>query len=102
LELTLKKPDTVLSVDSSGRRRFIRTGSAFLLAGSTAAHSQEDSFPARSDCDQSGAGEAKDTEAAMSDSDSGSTADRQGCATKKTPAITQWGVRGRGRTTTSS
>jgi len=87
----MKKPDIIVSADSSGRRRFIRTGSAFLIAASTAAHSQGDDVPARSDCDQSGTGEAKNPQASMSDSDSGANADRQGCGTKKTPAITKWG-----------
>ncbi len=89
----MKKTDTVLVDDPSGRRRFIRTGAAFILAGSSVASSQEEGL--RVDCDRQGLGEEKNPEAAGSDSDTGATADRPGCGRKK-PAMTQYNKKDRG------
>jgi len=38
----MKKTDTVVTLDRTGRRRFIRAGSAFLLAGSTVVNAQNE------------------------------------------------------------
>ncbi len=83
----MKKTDTVMVEDPTGRRRFIRTGAAFILAGSSVANSQEESL--RVDCDRQGLGEEKNPDVAGSDSDSGATADRPGCGRKK-PAMTNY------------
>ena len=80
----MKKTDTVITTDRSGRRRFIRAGSAFLLVGASVSMAQEEE-PQRSDCDGVGGAASKNPDAARSDSDSGATADRQGCGTKKVP-----------------
>ncbi len=82
-----KKPDTVVIDDPSGRRRFIRTGAAFVLAASSVASAQEDEL--RVDCDRQGMGEAKDANQSGSDSDSGANADRPGCGTRK-PTMTEY------------
>jgi len=87
----MKKSDSVTVTSKSGRRRFIRTGSAFLLAGATAASAQEEGQFQRADCDGVGSAEGKNAEASNSDSDSGSTADRQGCGTKKRVPVTYLG-----------
>ena len=78
----MKKTDTVVVDDKNGRRRFIRTGAAFLLAAGTGATAQEEG-EFRSDCDSQGGVSGKDPEVAGSDSDSGDTADRPGCGRKK-------------------
>jgi len=88
----LKKTDTVTTTDRSGRRRFIRAGSAFLLAGASVSVAQEEGQQ-RSDCDSLGGASSKNPDAARSDSDTGATADRQGCGSKKTP-ITYLGKKG--------
>lgn len=87
----MKKSDSVTVTCKSGRRRFIRTGSAFLLAGAAAASAQEQGEFLRSDCDGVGNSEGKNPEASNSDSDTGSSADRQGCGTKKRVPITYLG-----------
>ncbi len=84
----MKKTDTVVTIDKSGRRRFIRAGSAFVLAGAAAAGSSasaQEGSQQRSDCDSYGNAENKNPQAARSDSDTGSAADRQGCGTKTVP-----------------
>lgn len=80
-KLIVKKRDTVVVEDKNGRRQFIRTGAAFLLAASTGASSQEEG-EFRSDCDSQGGVTSKNPEAEGSDSDSGNTADRPGCGRK--------------------
>jgi len=84
----MKKSDSVTVISKSGRRRFIRAGSAFILAGAASASAQEGGEYQRSDCDGVGNASGKNAEAANSDSDSGATADRQGCGTKKNVPIT--------------
>lgn len=85
----MKKRDTVIVDDKNGRRKFIRAGAAFLLAGSTAAVSQEESEIFRSDCDGVGGGGEKNPEEAGSDNDTGGAADRPGCGRKK-PVMTEY------------
>ena len=81
----------IVEVDSkNGRRRFIRAGAVFLLAGSAAAKAQEESENFRSDCDSRGGGGPKNPDLEGSDSDTGATADRPGCGTKKPPAMTEY------------
>ena len=63
----MKKRDTVVVEDKNGRRQFIRTGAAFLLAASTGASSQEEG-EFRSDCDSQGGVTSKNPEAEGSDS----------------------------------
>ncbi len=79
----MKKQDTVIVEDNTGRRRFIRAGAAFLLAGTASATAQEEDELFRSDCDSTGYGGEKNTENANTDSDSGATADRPGCGRRK-------------------
>ena len=75
----MAKDDTVITISRSGRRRFIRAGSAFLIAGASVAKAQEEGSSGRSDCDGVGNAGNKNTEAAKTDSDTGATSDRQGC-----------------------
>lgn len=84
----MKKSDTITVTGRNGRRRFIRAGSAFLLAGAGTAAAQEEGSFLRADCDGAGSAEGKNAEASNSDSDAGPTADRQGCSTKKRVPIT--------------
>jgi len=84
----MKKHDSFEIEDVNGRRRFIRAGAAFLLAGSSVAGAQEEVL--RTDCDSQGGGGAKNPELEGSDSDSGATADRPGCGRKKPPAMTDY------------
>ena len=83
-----RKKDTIEVDDKHGRRRFIRTGAAFLLAGASAASAQEEEG-FRSDCDSQGGVTSKNPEAAGSDNDSGNTADRPGCGRKK-PVLSEY------------
>lgn len=85
----MKKQDTVVIEDKNGRRRFIRAGAAFLLAGAAGANAQEDDDVFRSDCDSQGGGGPKNAEMEGSDSDTGATADRPGCGRKK-PVMTEY------------
>lgn len=85
--------DVVTIEDKNGRRRFIRSGAAFLLAGSavagTTASAQEEDDLFLADCDSVGYNGEKNAEAEGSDSDSGNNADRPGCGRKK-PVITEY------------
>ena len=83
----MKKSDKIVVRDSSGRRAFVRAGAAFLLAASTVARSQEESM--RFDCDGQGNAGEKNPNLAGNDSDTGATADRQGCGRRKPPAMSQ-------------
>ncbi len=85
----MKKQDTVVVQDKNGRRRFIRTGAAFLLAGAAGVSAQEEDDVFRSDCDSQGGGGPKNPDMAGSDSDSGASADRPGCGRKK-PVMTEY------------
>lgn len=84
----MKKSDTVVVRDSSGRRAFVRAGAAFLLSASTVVKSQEESI--RYDCDSQGFAGQKNPEVSGNDTDSGATADRPGCGRKKPPAMTEY------------
>jgi len=84
------KSDTLDVEDKNGRRRFIRAGAAFLLAGSAVASAQEESENFRSDCDSRGGVGAKDAEVAGNDNDAGAVADRPGCGRIKPPTITEY------------
>lgn len=75
----MKKSDSVVVNDGSGRRRFIRVGAAFLLTQSAVTQAQDDAQNFRTDCDSQGYGGQKNAEAAGNDSDSGASADRPGC-----------------------
>ena len=86
-----RKKETIEVDDQYGRRRFIRTGAAFLLAGAGAANAQEEEG-FRSDCDSQGGVSGKNAEAEGSDSDAGATADRPGCG-RKPAVITQYNKR---------
>jgi len=86
-----RKKDTIEVDDKHGRRRFIRTGAAFLLAGAGAASAQEEEG-FRSDCDSQGGVSGKNAEAEGSDNDAGATADRPGCGTKP-PVMTEYNRR---------
>lgn len=73
--------DCITVIDRASRRRFMRTGSAFLLGSAAAgaaitAHSQV----LVADCDSGGSGEKKPEQAGNgSDSDTGANADPAGC-----------------------
>jgi hypothetical protein len=74
-----KTKDVVVVHDGAGRRTLLREGAALLLAGSTLSAAGS----AYADCDQSlQSGESK-TPGEGTDSDSGDTADRQGCGRAK-------------------
>lgn len=85
----MKKIDSVIVVDNTGRRRFIRAGAALLLAGG-AAHAQQESELLVADCDGYGSGEEKNPEVAGNDSDAGAEADRVGCGRQDPPAISEY------------
>lgn len=91
----MKKQEFVEVDSKRGRRRFIRAGAAFLLAGSAAAQAQEESENFRSDCDSRGGGGPKNPNLEGSDSDTGAYADRPGCGTKKPPAMTRYNKSGK-------
>ena len=84
----MKKTDTVLVRDATGRRAFVRAGAAFLLAGGSLAKAQEESI--RYDCDGVGFAGEKNAEVSGNDSDTGAAADRPGCGRKKPPAMTEY------------
>ena len=73
--------DAVTIRDASGRRRFIRRGSALLLAGGAVAALPTQAF---ADCDQRGYSGEKQAENG-SDSDAGQSADRPGCGRYREP-----------------
>lgn len=80
---TTNTPDVITTLDRSGRRRFVRAGAAFLLAGATVVRAQEEGEGFRSDCDGVGGGGSKNPDDANSDSDTGASADRPGCGVRK-------------------
>ena len=84
--------DSVVVVDNTGRRRFMRAGAAFVLAGSAtaASNAQQESQFLVADCDGYGNGEEKNPEIAGNDSDSGAEADRVGCGRQDPPAISEY------------
>lgn len=95
----MKKTDKIISRDGSGRREFIRTGAALLLAGGASAARAQETESLRVDCDRRGLGEEKNPELSGHDSDSGANADRPGCGRKKPPAMTQYNKKPPGKTT---
>lgn len=78
-------PDALVLRDSAGRRQFIRTGSAFLLAGGATLmgrHVRAD------DCDRAPAPGQQKQAGNGSDSDAGDNADPIGCGRRQeTPKI---------------
>jgi len=86
----MKKSDSITVQDPTGRRRFFRTGAAFLLSGVAIANAQEENGLIRTDCDSVGNVQGKNSELEGSDSDAGATADRPGCGRKKPPAMTEY------------
>lgn len=79
--------DQVVVRDPGSRRTFIRSGTAFLVAGAAALSARKPVYAY--DCDRGPAeGEGKNAETPNSDVDSGEGADRQGCGKGK-PAITR-------------
>lgn len=71
--------------DRSGRRRFIRQGTAMMVAGGALLGSQQ-AFA--DDCDRN-QGQEKDVNAAGSDSDTGEGADPTACGRRPAPKISQ-------------
>ena len=80
--------DAVTVRDAGGRRRFIRRGSALLLAGAAATALPPASAQARADCDQRGHSGEKPA-GAGSDSDTGQSADRPGCGRREPPKLSE-------------
>lgn len=80
---SLADQDCITVTDRASRRRFIRTGSAFLLgsaAAGAAIAAPSSSQILVADCDSGGSGEKKPEHAGNgSDSDSGANADPAGC-----------------------
>lgn len=83
----MKKSDTIVIRDRTGRREFFRAGAAFVLAGSGMAQAQE---TIRYDCDSLGFSGEKNPETEGNDSDSGATADRPGCGRRNPPALSNY------------
>ncbi len=76
--------DDVIVQDGSGRRRFLRTSSAFALAGAATVAS---SGVRADDCDRNSTSAEAKQATAGSDSDTGASADAAGCGRK--PSISQ-------------
>jgi len=81
----MSEKDKLIIRDRSSRRQFLRSGTAFLLAGTTAAQAQDDLGPLRFDCDSRGGNVQKNPDDAGSDADSGAVADRPGCGRRDAP-----------------
>jgi hypothetical protein len=76
--------DCITITDRAARRRFIRTGSAFLLGGATVGASLATSSQAlAADCDQNRGEEKPEQAGNGSDSDSGAGADPAGCGRRQ-------------------
>ncbi len=71
--MTIKKPESIVVLDKSSRRRFIRNGSGVLLAGAAIAMSRS---ALASDCDHGG------NQSSASDQDEGTQADQKGCESR--------------------
>lgn len=71
--MTNKQPESIVVLDKSSRRRFIRNSSSILLAGAAIAIS---SSALAGDCDQGG------SRSSASDQDEGTQADRKGCESR--------------------
>lgn len=83
----MKKSDTIVIRDRSGRRKFFRAGAAFVLAGSSIAQAQETQ---RYDCDSLGFSGEKNTEVEGNDSDTGANGDRPGCGRRPPPVMSNY------------
>ena len=86
----MKKSDTIVIQDRTGRRAFFRAGAAFVLAGSSIAQGQAQAQGARFDCDSLGFSGEKNPETEGNDSDTGATADRPGCGRRNPPALSNY------------
>jgi len=82
--MTEPDSDSIVVRDASGRRRFMRAGTALLLAGGSLAAGRP---VLAADCDRAarGGGDGEDHKQAVqgSDSDSGSNADPAGCGRRR-------------------
>ena len=74
--------DDVIVHDKTGRRRFLRTGTAAAIAGAAGITSSKGVLAA--DCDQNPRTEESKQATAGSDADSGAEADAAGCGRKPT------------------
>ena len=61
----MKKSDTIVIQDRTGRRAFFRAGAAFVLAGSAIAQGQAQAQGARFDCDSLGFSGEKNPETCL-------------------------------------
>ncbi|ASJ76033.1 hypothetical protein [Granulosicoccus antarcticus] len=68
--MSSKQPESIVVLDKSSRRQFMRSGSSVLLAGAAIAFSGS---TLATDCDQGG------SKSSSSDSDEGGQADRKDC-----------------------
>jgi hypothetical protein len=80
----MSKEDEVIVQDGSGRRRFLRTSSAFALAGAATVAS---TGVRADDCDRNATSAEAKQATAGSDSDTGGAADAAGCGRK--PSISK-------------
>lgn len=80
-----KTTDDVIVQDGTGRRRFLRTTSAFALTGVAVSVASTGALAA--DCDRNPTSAASKQATAGSDSDEGANADAAGCGRK--PAISR-------------
>ena len=71
--MTIEKSESIVVLDKSSRRRFIRNSSGVLLAGAAIAISRS---TLAGDCDQGG------SQSGASDQDEGTQADRKGCESR--------------------
>ena len=71
--MTSKQPESIVVLDKSSRRRFMRNSSGVLLAGAALAIS---SSTLAADCDQGG------SRSSASDQDEGTQADRKECESR--------------------
>ena len=69
----IKQPESIVVLDKSSRRRFLRNGSGVLLAGAAIAIS---SSTLAGECDQGG------SQSSASDQDAGTQADRKQCESR--------------------
>jgi len=88
----MKKSDTMVIRDRTGRREFFRAGAVFVLAGSSIGSgiAQAQEQPIRTDCDSLGFSGEKNTEVAGNDSDTGAAGDRPGCGRRNPPALSNY------------
>jgi len=77
--------DSIVIIDRSGRRQFIRRGAALIAAGTAIAGSSK---LYADDCDRN-RGQAKNAQADGSDSDTGDGADPTGCGKQPEPKLSK-------------